>query len=107
MHSFCGFTTKWLLRGDLRGNLRGDLRGDLRVTLSEAALEENVLQIDRSDLGFWSLRQRLHQSGLIVRTHRLSMDKWVWPPERESHMLFDCCWYGKGCDRHIYWHNDP
>ena len=55
---------KCLLRGDLRGNLRGDLR----VTLSEATLEENVVQIARSDLGFWSLRQRLRQSGLIVRT---------------------------------------
>ena len=82
-------------------------RGDLRVTLSEAALEENVFQIAKSDLGSWSLRQRLRQSGLIVRTHRLSMDKWVWPPERQSHMLFDCCLCGKGCDRHIYWHNAP
>ena len=92
MHSFCGFTTKCLLRGDLRGSLRGDLR----VTLSEAALEENVLQIARSDLGSWSLMRRLRQSGLIVRTHRLSMDKWVWLPERQSHMLFDCCCLGMG-----------
>ena len=93
MHSFRGFTTKCLLRGDLR------------VTLSEAALEENVMQIARSDLGSCSPRQRLRQSGLITWTRSLNMEKW--PPERQNHMLVGCCWYGKECDRHIYWHNAP
>ena len=51
----------------LKGNLKGDLRGDLKKTLSEVALEENVVQIARSDLGSCSLRQRLFQSGRADR----------------------------------------
>ena len=101
------WTLQWTLKSfvDLENALflrfhhKVSLKGRPKGHVFRSRFGGNIFQIARSDFG--------KENGLIIWTHSLNVEKWVWPPGRQNHMLFGCCWYGKECDRRTSWHNAP